>query len=102
MYFWRIHYHVTPVAQPADGLTPNRKRGICVIARNIHAKQMLDFKMPRENEGGTADPATYRGSPDLHNRTSASRAARRERAARARRPDPRRGIPIAGASIPGA
>ncbi len=71
MYFWMIHYDVTPIAQPADGLTPiaaGRKRGIAVISRNIYAKQMLDFKMPRENEGGAPDPATYRGSPDLRNR----------------------------------
>ncbi len=70
-YFWMVHYDVTPVAQPADGLKPiaaGRKRGITVIARSIYAKQMLDFKMPRENEGGTPDPATYRGSADLRNR----------------------------------
>jgi hypothetical protein len=70
-YFWMVHYDVTPVAQPADGLTPiaaGRKRGIWVIARNIYANQTLDFRMPRENEGGVADPSTYRGSPDFRNR----------------------------------
>ena len=69
-YFWMVHYDVSPVAPP-DGLTPiaaGRKRGITVIARNIYAKQMVDFKMPRENEGGTPDPSTYRGSADLRNR----------------------------------
>ena len=29
---------------------------------------MFDFRMPRENEGGTPDPKTYRGSADLRNR----------------------------------
>ena len=70
-YFWMVHYDVTPVAPPADGLTPiaaGRKRGVGVIHRNIYANQMLDFRMPRENEGGTPDPVTYRGSPDLRNR----------------------------------
>ena len=68
MYFWMIHYDATP---PADGLQPiaaGRKRSIAVIARNIYANQMLDFRMPRENEGGSPDPATFRGSPDLRNR----------------------------------
>lgn len=68
MYFWMVHYDVTP---PASGLQPipaGRKRSIAVIARNIYANQMLDFRMPRENEGSDADPATYRGSPDLRNR----------------------------------
>lgn len=69
-FFWMVHYDVSPVAPP-DGLTPiaaGRKRGICVISRNIYANQMLDFRMPRENEGATADPATFRGSADLRNR----------------------------------
>lgn len=69
-YFWMVHYDTTPDV-PADGLVPiaaGRKRGIWVIARNIYANHTLDFRMPRENEGGTADPTTYRGSPDLRNR----------------------------------
>ena len=70
MYFWMVHYDVTPTA-PADGLCPipaGRKRGIWVFARNIYANQTLDFRMPRENEGGSPDPATFRGSADLRNR----------------------------------
>ena len=69
-YFWMVHYDVSPTV-PADGLTPiaaGRKRGIYVIARNIYANQTLDFRMPRESEGGEADPKTYRGSPDFRNR----------------------------------
>ena len=68
-YFWMVHYDVSP--PPADGLKPiaaGRKRGIAVIARNIYANHTLDFRMPRENEGGSPDPLTYRGSPDLRNR----------------------------------
>ena len=74
MYFWVIHYNVTPVAPPADALTPiaaGRKRGVGVISRNIYANQMLDFKMPRESEDGTPDATTFRGSPDLRNRITA-------------------------------
>ena len=69
-YFWMVHYDVSPVV-PADGLKPiaaGRKRGITVIARNLYANHVFDFKMPRENEGATPDPATFRGSPDLRNR----------------------------------
>lgn len=69
-YFWMVHYDVTPDV-PADGLMPiaaGRKRGIWVISRNIYANHTLDFRMPRENEGGDPDPATFRGSPDLRNR----------------------------------
>ena len=69
-YFWMVHYDTSPDV-PADGLVPiaaGRKRGIYVIARNIYANHTLDFRMPRENEGGTADPRTYRGSADLRNR----------------------------------
>ena len=70
IYFWMVHYDVSPVA-PADGLTPiaaGRKRGIFVFSRSIYASHMFDFKMPRENEGADPDPTTYRGSPDLRNR----------------------------------
>ena len=70
-YFWMVHYDVSPAAPPADGLIPiaaGRKRGIWVLSRNIYGSHALDFRMPRENEGGTADPATYRGSADLRNR----------------------------------
>jgi len=70
-YFWMVHYDVSPAAPPADGLIPiaaGRKRGIWVISRNIYANHTLDFRMPRENEGGEPDAATYRGSPDLRNR----------------------------------
>jgi len=70
IYFWMVHYDVSPVA-PADGLTPiaaGRKRGITVYVRNVHSSHIFDFRMPRENEGGTPDPKTYRGSPDLRNR----------------------------------
>jgi len=70
IYFWMVHYDVSPVP-PADGLTPiaaGRKRGVVVVSRNIYANQVLDFRMPRENEGGAPDPATYRGSPDMRNR----------------------------------
>jgi hypothetical protein len=70
IYFWMVHYDVSPVA-PADGLTPiaaGRKRGIFVFSRSIYASHMFDFKMPRENEGATPDPTTYRGSADLRNR----------------------------------
>ncbi len=69
-YFWMVHYDTSPDV-PADGLVPiaaGRKRGIYVISRNIYANHTLDFRMPRENEGGTADPRTYRGSTDLRNR----------------------------------
>src|SRR5690349_593123 len=69
-YFWMVHYDISPVA-PADGLKPvaaGRKRGIAVIARNLYADHVFDFKMPRENEGATPDASTYRGSPDLRNR----------------------------------
>ena len=69
-YFWMVHYDTSPDV-PADGLVPiaaGRKRGIWVIARNIYANHTLDFRMPRENEGGTPDPTTYRGSSDLRNR----------------------------------
>jgi hypothetical protein len=70
IYFWMVHYDVSPVT-PADGLTPiaaGRKRGIYVYARNIHSNHMFDFRMPRENEGATPDPKTYRGSADFRNR----------------------------------
>jgi hypothetical protein len=70
IFYWMVHYDVSPVV-PADGLAPiaaGRKRGIYVFARNLYADRMFDFRMPRENEGGTPDPATYRGSPDLRNR----------------------------------
>jgi len=70
-YFWMVHYDVSPVAPPANGLIPiaaGRKRGIFVIARNIYANHTWDFRMPRENEGAAPDPATYRGSADLRNR----------------------------------
>jgi hypothetical protein len=70
IYFWMVHYDVSPVA-PADGLTPiaaGRKRGVAVISRSLYADHVFDFKMARENEGATPDPATYRGSPDLRNR----------------------------------
>ena len=69
-YFWMVHYDTSPDV-PADGLVPiaaGRKRGIWVYSRNTYANQMLDFRMPRENEGGTPDPTTYRGSADLRNR----------------------------------
>ncbi len=69
-YFGMVHYDTSPDA-PADGLKPiaaGRKRGIWVISRNIYANHMLDFRMPRENEGGTPDPTTYRGSSDLRSR----------------------------------
>jgi hypothetical protein len=68
-YFWMVHYDVSP--PPADGLQPipaGRKRGIWVYSRNTYANQAVDFRMPRENEGGTPDPAMYRGSADLRNR----------------------------------
>ena len=68
IFFWMVHYDVTP---PANGLQPiaaGRRRGIFVIARDIYASQTWDFRMPRETESGTPDPATYRGSPDLRNR----------------------------------
>jgi len=70
IYFWMVHYDVSPVAA-ADGLTPiaaGRKRGIYVFVRSIYSSHMFDFRMPRENEGGSPDPRTYRGSPDLRNR----------------------------------
>ena len=70
IYFWMVHYDVSP-AVPADGLTPiaaGRKRGITVYVRSVHSSHIFDFRMPRENEGGTPDPKTYRGSPDLRNR----------------------------------
>ena len=70
IYFWMVHYDTRPDA-PADGLTPiaaGRKQGIVVFVRSLYASQMFDFRMPRENEGATADPSTYRGSPDFRNR----------------------------------
>jgi hypothetical protein len=69
-YFWMVHYDTTPDA-PADGLVPiaaGRKRGIFVFSRNPFASHTVEFRMPRENEGGTADSSTFRGSPDLRNR----------------------------------
>jgi hypothetical protein len=69
-YFWMVHYDTSPDV-PADGLVPiaaGRKRGISVFSRNLYVNQALDFRMPRENEGGAPDPATFRGSPDLRNR----------------------------------
>ena len=69
-YFWMVNYDTAPDV-PADGLVPiaaGRKRGIYVISRNIYANHTLDFRMPRENEGGTPDALTYRGSADLRNR----------------------------------
>ena len=68
-YFWMVHYDVSP--PPVDGLQPiaaGRKRGISVIVRSLYAEHMWDFRMPRESEGGSPDPATFRGSPDLRNR----------------------------------
>lgn len=70
IYFWMVHYDVSPVPA-ADGLTPiaaGRKRGIWVYTRSVYASHMFDFRMPRENEGATPDPTTYRGSPDFRNR----------------------------------
>ena len=70
IYFWMVNYDVSPVA-PADGLVPiaaGRKRGITVFARSLYSDHVFDFRMPRENEGATPDPATYRGSPDFRNR----------------------------------
>jgi hypothetical protein len=69
-YFWMVHYDVSPVA-PAGGLTPiaaGRKRGISVFVRSLYANHTFDFRMPRENEGASADPSHFRGSPDLRNR----------------------------------
>lgn len=70
-YFWMVHYDVTPVAQPADGLRPiaaGRKRGIAVIVRNIYADHLWKFNMPRESEGVIPDSTHYRGSTELRNR----------------------------------
>lgn len=70
-YFWMVHYDVTPVAPPADGLQPiaaGRKRGVAVVVRNVYADHVWKFNMPRESEGMNPDPAQFRGSPDLRNR----------------------------------
>ena len=70
-YFWMVHYDVTPVAPPADGLKPiaaGRKRGIAVISRNIYANHVWNFNMPREGEGAAPDPTHFRGSTELRNR----------------------------------
>jgi len=67
-YFWMVHYDFAPPVNDLQPIAAGRKRGIYVFARNIYASQMLDFRMPRENEGGSPDPTTFRGSPDLRNR----------------------------------
>jgi hypothetical protein len=70
-YFWMVHYDVTPVAPPADGLKPiaaGRKRGVAVIVRNLYANHVWNFNMPRESEGATPDPTHFRGSTEFRNR----------------------------------
>jgi hypothetical protein len=67
-YFWMIHYDFSPPAGDLQPVAAGRKRAIYVFARNIYADQTLDFRMPRENEGGVDDPMNYRGNPNLRNR----------------------------------
>jgi hypothetical protein len=70
-YFWMVHYDFSPeVTQSSDGLTPipaGRKKGICVVIRNVYGNQVLGFNMPRETEGDP-DPVTFRGASVLRNR----------------------------------
>ena len=71
IFFWMVHYDVSPVPPAPGELKPiaaGRKRSIAVFSRSLYASHMWDFRMPRENEGATADATTFRGSADLRNR----------------------------------
>src|SRR5260221_4614406 len=58
------------VTQPSEAIPripAGRKKGICVVIRNVYGNQVLGFNMPRETEGDP-DPVTFRGASVLRNR----------------------------------